>query len=75
MKAFPMIRLPFLIAVFFLLPAIGAYAQTTKMPCPVKEGDDRCGVTTYDLVLITKHILGVQPLGSPYKIIAADANK
>lgn len=33
------------------------------------------GVTTFDLVLISKHILGVTPLGSPYKIIAADANK
>ena len=33
------------------------------------------GVTTYDLVLISKHILGTQPLDSPYKIIAADANK
>jgi hypothetical protein len=30
-------------------------------------------VTTYDLVLISQHILGIQPLGSPYKIIAADA--
>lgn len=33
------------------------------------------GVTTYDLVLISKHILGTELLGSPYKIIAADANK
>ncbi|MEM6966215.1 MAG: T9SS type A sorting domain-containing protein [Bacteroidota bacterium] len=33
------------------------------------------GVTTYDLVLISKHILGVELLDSPYKIIAADANK
>jgi len=32
------------------------------------------GVTTYDLVLIAKHILGTQLLDSPYKIIAADAN-
>jgi hypothetical protein len=32
------------------------------------------GVTTYDLVLIAKHILTVQPLDAPYKIIAADAN-
>jgi hypothetical protein len=32
------------------------------------------GVTTFDLVLITKHILGVQLLDSPYKMIAADAN-
>lgn len=33
------------------------------------------GVTTYDLVLISKHILGNQLLDSPYKIIAADANR
>ncbi|MBR9921610.1 MAG: T9SS type A sorting domain-containing protein [Bacteroidetes bacterium] len=32
------------------------------------------GVTTYDLVLISKHILDVDPLSSPYKMIAADAN-
>ena len=32
------------------------------------------GVTTYDLVLITQHILGINPLDSPYKLIAADAN-
>ncbi len=32
------------------------------------------GVTTYDLVLITKHILGIEPLNSPFKLIAADAN-
>lgn len=32
------------------------------------------GLTTYDLVLIQKHILGVELLDSPYKIIAADAN-
>ncbi|MCB9284936.1 MAG: T9SS type A sorting domain-containing protein [Lewinellaceae bacterium] len=33
------------------------------------------GVTTWDLVLISRHILGVQALDSPYKLIAADANK
>jgi hypothetical protein len=32
-------------------------------------------VTTYDLVLISRHILGIQNLNSPYKVIAADANK
>jgi hypothetical protein len=32
------------------------------------------GITTFDLVLITKHILGVQTFDSGYKIIAADAN-
>jgi hypothetical protein len=33
------------------------------------------GLSTFDLLLISKHILGIQPLGSPYKMIAADANK
>lgn len=32
------------------------------------------GVTTFDLVLISKHILGISLLDSPYKMIAADAN-
>lgn len=32
------------------------------------------GVTTFDLVLIRKHILGLELLNSPYKIIAGDVN-
>ncbi|MAT53016.1 MAG: hypothetical protein CMN32_00945 [Saprospirales bacterium] len=32
------------------------------------------GVTTFDMVLMTRHILNVQKLDSPYKIIAADVN-
>ena len=41
---------------------------------PVKDNNYLNGVSTFDLVLISKHILGVQPLGSPYKMIAADVN-
>ncbi len=41
---------------------------------PTKDLNLLNGVTTLDLVLITRHILGVQPLSSPYKIIAADVN-
>ena len=33
------------------------------------------GVTTYDILLISKHILGIEPLGSPFKMIAADVNR
>lgn len=33
------------------------------------------GVTTFDMVLITRHILNVEKLDSPYKIIAADVNR
>ncbi len=32
------------------------------------------GVSTYDIVVITRHILGIQQIASPYKIIAADVN-
>lgn len=32
------------------------------------------GVSTFDMILISRHILGIQPLGSPYKRIAADTN-
>ncbi len=32
------------------------------------------GVSTLDILLIQKHILGLQILDSPYKVIAADAN-
>ncbi|MFN4255095.1 MAG: dockerin type I domain-containing protein [Saprospiraceae bacterium] len=41
---------------------------------PEKNGDWLNGVSTYDLLLISKHILGAQPLDSPFKLIAADAN-
>jgi len=42
---------------------------------PEKNDNPLNGVTTYDLALISQHILGMQPMDSPYKIIAADANK
>jgi hypothetical protein len=32
-------------------------------------------VSTYDIALISKHILGIEALNSPYKIIAADVDK
>ena len=41
---------------------------------PWKTSNPLNGVTTYDLILIAKHILGLQQIQSPYKMIAADAN-
>jgi Dockerin type I domain len=41
---------------------------------PSKLDNPLNGVTTYDLVLIHKHILGIELLDSPYKLLAADAN-
>ena len=42
---------------------------------PAKNVDPLNGVTTLDLVLIQRHILTIEELDSPYKQIAADANK
>ena len=47
--------------------------QNTYSIAPHKNVNAINGVTTFDLVLINKHILAIQPLDSPYKIIAADA--
>lgn len=41
---------------------------------PFKDDDILNGITTFDRVLIARHILGIQKLDSPYKIIAADVN-
>jgi len=42
---------------------------------PFKNDDIMNGVSTLDLVLIQRHILGIEALSSPYKLIAADVNK
>lgn len=42
---------------------------------PTKDDDHRNGVNTLDLVLIQRHILELELLDSPYKMIAADINK
>lgn len=41
---------------------------------PEKNMNPRNGVTTWDIVILRKHILHIQHLDSPYKLIAADAN-
>ncbi|MCB9306170.1 MAG: hypothetical protein H6565_06205 [Lewinellaceae bacterium] len=56
--------------VFHGIPAGGSYQIT-----PERDSNDLNGVSTFDLVLISKHILGLETLDSPWKIIASDANK
>jgi hypothetical protein len=41
---------------------------------PELDANPMNGVSTFDLILISKHILGVEALDSPYKMIAADVN-
>lgn len=52
------------------LPVTSNYTVT-----PTKDDNPMNGVSTFDLVLMSKHILGIDPLNSPYKVIAADVNK
>jgi hypothetical protein len=52
------------------LPILSNYTVT-----PEKDDNHLNGVTTYDLLLMSKHILGITPLSTPYKMIAADVNK
>ncbi|MEO0724985.1 MAG: T9SS type A sorting domain-containing protein, partial [Bacteroidota bacterium] len=54
----------------FELPVNEDYTIT-----PYLNADPLNGVSTFDLVLISKHVLGIEMLDSPYKIIAADANR
>jgi hypothetical protein len=42
---------------------------------PTLELDPLNGVNTWDLILISRHILGLEPLNTPFKLISADANK
>lgn len=49
--------------------------KDTTFIVPIKNDNPLNGVSTFDLVLISKHILGLEPLNSPYKIIAADVNQ
>lgn len=60
----------------------GKYAFSTKLLpgdtfriTPYKNAFHLDGVSTFDLVLISKHILALESLDSPYKMIAADANR
>lgn len=63
-------RAALLLAVVQVLPVEIVLSQKSQNRDSILKG-----ITTYDLVLISKHIAGLEPLNSPYKIIAADANK
>lgn len=42
---------------------------------PSRNNDHRNGISTLDLITIQQHLLGISLLDSPYKRIAADANR
>ena len=53
----------------------GMLTGGTYVVRPLKNDDHLNGVSTLDLVMIQRHILGLNELDSPYKLIAADVNK
>ena len=55
--------------IFEDLPAGLSYRVT-----PERDTNDINGITTFDLALINKHVLSLDTLDTPWKIIAADAN-
>ncbi len=57
----------------FSVPPISGNVTYNILPKKDKEANN--GVTTADLVMMSKHILGQQLLTSPYQWIAADVNK
>ena len=50
-------------------------AQSAYLVRPKRDDDPLNGVSTFDLVLINKHVLGTEALSTPYRIIAADVNR
>jgi len=54
------------------LPFGGTYQATLRAS---KADNPLNGVTTFDLVIISKHILNIQPFQSIYQTVAADVNK
>lgn len=44
------------------------------MPDDPFDNNVRNGITTFDVLILQKHILNLRPLDSPYKLIAADLN-
>ncbi len=42
---------------------------------PEKDSNPKNGVTTIDIMLIQKHVMGIKKFDSPYKYIAADVNR
>ncbi len=58
----------------FLFGDLGYGANMEYVVRPTRNDNPLNGVTTADIVKIQRHILGLETLNSPYKLIAADVN-
>lgn len=58
----------------YSLSNVPACQNTSYVVRPTKADNPLNGLTTYDLVLISKHILGIEPLMCDWQLTAADIN-
>lgn len=58
---------------YCVLPAYSGTGLLSILPDKAHLTAD-AGISTFDLVLISKHILGITPLENPFQLIAADEN-
>jgi hypothetical protein len=71
----PIAPSPFNNSCYSINTALGFLPAPDVRIRPENDLDPLNGVNTWDLILIRRHILAVEPFDSPYKLIAADANK
>lgn len=57
----------------FVYPSMPVGREYSVLPS--KDGDDMNGISTLDLVMIQRHILGIETIKTPFSLIAADINK
>lgn len=53
-----------------ILPPASSFSLAARRP-----DDPLNGISTFDLVMISRHILNVTPLAEPWQIVAADVNR
>lgn len=58
----------------YSLSAIPELQNASYSITPIKNSDPLSGLSTFDLVKIASHILGLQPFANPWQAIAADMN-
>jgi thiol-disulfide isomerase/thioredoxin len=58
----------------YSLSGVASLQNKTYNIIPKKTDNPLMGLTTYDLVLISKHILGIEALNCPWQLLAADVN-
>ena len=54
---------------------IGAYVGQSYVLSAAKDVDPRAGLTTIDLIILQRHLLGMTTIDNPFLLLAADINR